>query len=65
MLNNTAAATVATLSALALLAGADAVVLLPGFAATEASYSASVAYAVTAVTVSATASRCARCGGVA
>ena len=54
VVNNTAAATVATLSALGLLAGADAVVLSPGFAANEASYSASVGYAVTAVTVNAT-----------
>ena len=33
--NDTAAATVVTLSALGLLAGADAVVLSPGFAATR------------------------------
>ena len=53
--NNTAVATDATLSALGLSAGADAVALSPGFAANEASYAASVAYAVTAVTVNATA----------
>ena len=54
VLNDTAATTDATLSALGLLAGADAVALSPGFAASEASYAASVLYAVTAVTVNAT-----------
>ena len=49
--NNTAKATDATLAALGLTAGGATLTLTPAFDATETSYSASVAFEVTAVTV--------------
>ena len=52
--NNTAKATDATLSALAVSVGADALSLSPAFEATELSYTASVTHETTAVTVAAT-----------
>ena len=52
--NNTAKAADATLAALAVAVGADALSLSPAFDATETTYSASVAHETTAVTVAAT-----------